>query len=73
MLQSERYAEEPHILRQIQTLLKLLRGELPSESVMPVSEEPSEDDLVIYFTNTSHLSLSVSTEVAIFHFLLSLI
>ncbi|XP_054272696.1 lisH domain-containing protein ARMC9-like [Macrosteles quadrilineatus] len=44
-LQSQRYAEEPHILRQIQTLLKLLRGELPSDSVLPVSEEPSEDDL----------------------------
>ncbi|XP_046670218.1 lisH domain-containing protein ARMC9-like [Homalodisca vitripennis] len=43
--QAERYARDPQALRQIQTLLRLLRGELPSDSILPVSEEPSEDEL----------------------------
>lgn len=41
-----RFSQEPQLLRQIQTLLRLLRGELPTESVQAAADEPSEDDLV---------------------------
>lgn len=44
--QLSRFSQEPQLLRQIQTLLRLLRGELPTESVQAAADEPSEDDLV---------------------------
>ncbi|RZF47698.1 hypothetical protein LSTR_LSTR015065 [Laodelphax striatellus] len=43
----QRFSAEPAMVRQLETLLKLHKGELPPDAIQTISEEPNEDEMVI--------------------------
>ncbi|RZF32669.1 hypothetical protein LSTR_LSTR004097 [Laodelphax striatellus] len=41
----QRFSAEPAMVRQLETLLKLHKGELPPDAIQTISEEPNEDEM----------------------------